>query len=203
MNAPTTADATQVAGTHYKTLAIQPWNYTAANGLNWFEGEVIKYVTRWQSKGGVNDLRKARHIIDKMVELSVNHGWPAEHITVEQLAQLLGFEIENPWAALRAVCPAEVDDNLLAALRNRDADGPTRRLPETDESALERAVVATDQITAALETCNGLLQGVTGKPFPLHTALRTTLTHTESSLVTALRDLNTFRGIVKEHSAHE
>ena len=203
MNAPTHADATQVAGTHYKTLAIQPWNYTAANGLNWFEGEIVKYVTRWQSKGGVDDLRKARHIIDKMIELSVKFGWPAEAIDGEKLAQLLGFEFENPFAVAGQACVDAIGQAMTMIEREDEAAGATRRLPETDESALERAVVATDQITAALETCNGLLQGVTGKPFPLHTALRTTLKHTESSLVTALRDLNTFRGIVKEHSAHE
>lgn len=61
------ASDTQVGGTHYQ-LAIQPWDYIAANGLGYFEGNVVKYVSRWKSKGGVEDLRKARHYLDKLIE---------------------------------------------------------------------------------------------------------------------------------------
>lgn len=63
------ANDTQVAGTHYKTLGIQPWDYIAANNLGWFEGSVVKYVTRWRSKGGLADLKKAQHILEKLIEL--------------------------------------------------------------------------------------------------------------------------------------
>jgi hypothetical protein len=63
------ANDTQVAGGHYKQKAIQPWDYIAANGIGYFEGNVIKYVSRWRDKGGVEDLRKARHYIDKLIEL--------------------------------------------------------------------------------------------------------------------------------------
>jgi hypothetical protein len=58
----------QVAGTHYKDLAIQPVQYIRANNLDFFEGNVIKYVTRWRHKGGVQDLRKARHYLDMLIE---------------------------------------------------------------------------------------------------------------------------------------
>lgn len=60
---------TQVAGGHYKTLKIQPVEYIHANGIGYFEGNVIKYVTRWRAKGGLEDLRKARHYIDLLIEL--------------------------------------------------------------------------------------------------------------------------------------
>lgn len=59
----------QVAGSHYKKLAIQPVEYIHANGIGYFEGNVIKYVSRWRSKGGVADLEKARHYIDLLIEL--------------------------------------------------------------------------------------------------------------------------------------
>ena len=39
-----------------------------ANGIGFMEGSVIKYVTRWQDKGGVQDLRKARHFLDLLIE---------------------------------------------------------------------------------------------------------------------------------------
>jgi hypothetical protein len=69
MSTPSTALDVQVAGSHYKDLAIQPVQYIHANGIGYFEGNVIKYVTRWRSKGGLADLEKARHYIDLLIEL--------------------------------------------------------------------------------------------------------------------------------------
>lgn len=65
------ANDTQCGGSHYKTRAIQPWDYIAANNLGYFEGNIVKYVSRWESKGGVEDLRKARHYLDKLIELQI------------------------------------------------------------------------------------------------------------------------------------
>jgi hypothetical protein len=58
----------QVGGNHYKELPIQPVQYIFENGIGYFEGNVIKYVTRWRSKGGVADLEKARHYIDMLID---------------------------------------------------------------------------------------------------------------------------------------
>jgi len=63
------ANQNQVGGTHYKSKAIQPWDYIAANELGYFEGNIVKYVSRWKDKGGLDDLRKARHYLDKLIEL--------------------------------------------------------------------------------------------------------------------------------------
>lgn len=63
------ANDRQVAGDHYKGKTIQPWDYIASNGLGYFEGNVVKYVSRWRDKGGVADLQKARHYLDKLIEL--------------------------------------------------------------------------------------------------------------------------------------
>lgn len=62
----------QVGGTHYQQMAIQPADYIMRNGLGFAEGCVIKYVSRWQSKGGVEDLRKARHFLEMLIELEIN-----------------------------------------------------------------------------------------------------------------------------------
>jgi len=59
----------QVGGDHYKDLKIQPIEYIHANGIGYFEGNVIKYVTRWREKGGIADLKKARHYLDLQIEL--------------------------------------------------------------------------------------------------------------------------------------
>lgn len=68
----TEANTMQVGGTHYKTKEVQPWDYIAANNLGYFEGNVIKYVSRWKDKGGLDDLKKARHYLDKLIEISEN-----------------------------------------------------------------------------------------------------------------------------------
>jgi len=70
------ADDMQVGGEHYRTKDIQPWTAMQAwmtpeqfKGFLW--GNVIKYIARWQDKGGVEDLRKARHYMDKLIEMQV------------------------------------------------------------------------------------------------------------------------------------
>lgn len=58
----------QVDGNHYKNLVIQPAEYSFKNELNWHQGEIIKYVTRYNLKNGRKDLEKARHLIDMLIE---------------------------------------------------------------------------------------------------------------------------------------
>ena len=59
----------QVSGNHYKDLAIQPVEYIHANGIGYFEGNVIKYVSRWRNKNGIADLEKAKHYLELLIEL--------------------------------------------------------------------------------------------------------------------------------------
>jgi hypothetical protein len=59
----------QEGGNHYKDLKIQPVEYIHANAIPYFEGNVIKYVSRWRAKNGIADLKKARHYIDLLIEL--------------------------------------------------------------------------------------------------------------------------------------
>lgn len=61
--------ATQVGGSHYKGMAIQPVEYIHRNGIGFCEGSAIKYLSRWRQKGGMQDLRKARHFIDLLIEM--------------------------------------------------------------------------------------------------------------------------------------
>jgi hypothetical protein len=62
------ADDMQVGGSHYKNKSIQPWDYIIGNNLGYMEGNIVKYVSRWRDKGGVDDLKKARHYLDKLIE---------------------------------------------------------------------------------------------------------------------------------------
>lgn len=60
---------TQEGGSHYKALKIQPVEYIHANNIGYLEGNVIKYVTRHESKNGVEDINKAIHYLQLIKEL--------------------------------------------------------------------------------------------------------------------------------------
>ena len=59
----------QVGGDHYKDMAIQPAEFITKNSLGFLEGCVIKRMCRWRKKNGVEDLRKAIHEIELLIEL--------------------------------------------------------------------------------------------------------------------------------------
>ncbi len=58
----------QIGGEHYKTMAIQPITYIMANDLGWCEGNAIKYVTRFKQKGGRQDIEKAIHYLQILLD---------------------------------------------------------------------------------------------------------------------------------------
>lgn len=60
---------TQVAGTHYKDMKIQPVEFIHANGLGFLEGCIVKRICRWKNKNGVEDLRKIIHEVNLLIEL--------------------------------------------------------------------------------------------------------------------------------------
>ena len=53
---------------HYSNLPMEPWDFIQQNKLDFFEGNVVKYICRWRDKGGVDDLRKAITYIEKIIE---------------------------------------------------------------------------------------------------------------------------------------
>lgn len=61
------ANDRQVGGDHYKT-SIEPWDYILSNGIDFMEGNIIKYVSRARSKNGANDYQKALHYTEKLIE---------------------------------------------------------------------------------------------------------------------------------------
>lgn len=62
------ANSRQVGGNHYTKLAIQPMQYSMANKLDACQHTIVKYVTRFRDKGGIQDLEKAKHVIDLLIE---------------------------------------------------------------------------------------------------------------------------------------
>lgn len=59
----------QEGGSHYKDFPIQPVQYIFMNKIPYLEGNVIKYVTRHQSKAGIEDIKKAIHYLQLIAEL--------------------------------------------------------------------------------------------------------------------------------------
>ncbi len=58
----------QVGGNHYQDMPIQPWEFIEKNKIGFSEGNIIKYVARWRKKNGLEDLKKARHYIDLLIQ---------------------------------------------------------------------------------------------------------------------------------------
>ena len=58
----------QIGGNHYKKMKIQPSKFVIENKLLFPEGSVIKYICRHPYKGGKEDLEKAKHFIDMIIE---------------------------------------------------------------------------------------------------------------------------------------
>lgn len=59
----------QVGGDHYLKQAIQPWELVKKNNLDFFQGNIVKYVMRWRDKGGIQDLRKAQHTLEHYIKI--------------------------------------------------------------------------------------------------------------------------------------
>ena len=58
----------QVGGTHYKKCGIEPVEYIHANGLDFFRGNIVKYVTRDKDKNGAEDIRKVIDYANMILE---------------------------------------------------------------------------------------------------------------------------------------
>jgi hypothetical protein len=67
----------QIGGDHYVTKSVQPWDAMKAwmsheEFAGFLRGNVIKYIARYKDKGGLDDLQKARHYLDKLIEIVGN-----------------------------------------------------------------------------------------------------------------------------------
>lgn len=69
------ASDTQIGGTHYSSKRIQPWDAMESwmsheQFKGFLRGNAIKYIARCDDKGGIEDIKKARHYLDKLIEIS-------------------------------------------------------------------------------------------------------------------------------------
>ena len=70
----TSAMSTQVGGSHYTKMKIQPYEYCHVNRMGYVEGTSLKYLSRWRDKGGLEDLEKAKHAIEWLIAYETTHG---------------------------------------------------------------------------------------------------------------------------------
>ena len=79
--APARANDRQVGGTHYKAFKYETWDVIIDWRLGYLDGNAVKYLSRWRLKGGIEDLKKARHYIDKLLETLEADG-PVSNVAV-------------------------------------------------------------------------------------------------------------------------
>lgn len=91
------ANTYQVDGDHYRNTEIQHWDFAASNNFDYFQGQITKYVTRWKSKNGVKDLEKAKHFLEKYLELET------QKIKKNQLPPIHAFTRDLPQTLMGSV----------------------------------------------------------------------------------------------------
>ena len=76
----------QVGGDHYSRLGVEPIQFIETNGLGYHEGNVIKYISRWRNKNGIEDLKKAKWYVDRLLALEEATQAEARLVLNEQIA---------------------------------------------------------------------------------------------------------------------
>ncbi len=122
----------QVGGSHYKDMKIQPIEFIQANGLDFCQGSVIKYVSRYRNKNGLEDLQKARNYLDLMIrELDPGHAVTGVPIAPNGgiIADSLGDKGSIEWRAKKDtdnLCDECIKDyRICGANREHGTDNST------------------------------------------------------------------------------
>ena len=87
------ANDIQHGGDHYKGAEFQHWDLIARNGIGYLEGVASKYPTRWRRKNGAEDVQKAIHYVDKILELIDDCGYRPSGVAPEE--DLVRFFTQN------------------------------------------------------------------------------------------------------------
>lgn len=92
-----TANDRQVGGSHYRAK-IQHWDFAWDNEMDYFQGQITKYVARWKNKNGLQDLQKAQHFLEKYIELVEAHikKYEGEGMPPESLGNIFKGEFFDP-----------------------------------------------------------------------------------------------------------
>ena len=91
----------QINGNHYKNFKIQPIEFISMNNLDFFQGNVIKYICRFREKDGIGDLNKIKHYIDMLIDLEYSSEIKKDMCTVIITEDLKPPSLKNPPMAIK------------------------------------------------------------------------------------------------------
>jgi len=90
------ANDKQVAGTHYKKYTIQPWDAIVDWQLGFLDGCAVKYISRWKDKGGVEDIKKAIHFLEKLLETQMDSKLRLKQLELQSEIHKAKSEVSAP-----------------------------------------------------------------------------------------------------------
>lgn len=131
------ANDIQHGGDHYKGAKFQHWDLMAKCRIGYLEGCATKYASRWRKKNGVEDLKKAIHYVDKILECVEDYDYRLAGCAMpEDLDRFFAENnIENVWeiSAISLLCTWRNKQNLMRAKADleRLLDIANHQLPDT------------------------------------------------------------------------
>ena len=137
------ANDKQIAGSHYKTMTPdipQHWDIVALHNLDYFQGQITKYVMRWKNKNGIQDLQKALHFLEKYIELNS----PKEVTHTDGLTGVKKYpddyqeQLATKMAKMRNDAMIGIPDHLREAFKERSdkAKSQMAEMPESLQGAI-------------------------------------------------------------------
>ena len=112
------ANDKQVAGSHYKTMTPdipQHWDIVALHNLDYFQGQITKYVMRWKNKNGIQDLQKALHFLEKYIELSSPKEEPVQ-VAINKYPDDYQEQLASKMSKMREDAMIGIPDHLRAEM---------------------------------------------------------------------------------------
>ena len=103
------ANKRQVGGNHYQNQ-IQHWDWVFSNELDYFQGQITKYVARWRHKNGVEDLEKALHFLEKYIELQKEESAMAD-VTINVTGVSTNTTVDTSGGSSNELCYQVVKDD--------------------------------------------------------------------------------------------
>ena len=174
------ANDKQVAGSHYKTMTPdipQHWDIVALHSLDYFQGQITKYVMRWKNKNGIQDLQKALHFLEKYIEINSPKEEPTQ-VAINKYADDYQEKLSADMAKMREDAMIGIPDHLreeiqrayTADLRERldvmnVISGPQLKLKER----AEKAAVQMEEMPESLQGVSPMLKNFWGadeEPLP-------------------------------------
>jgi hypothetical protein len=89
------ANDRQVGGNHYKGAKLEHWDVVWMFSLDYFQGQITKYVFRWRDKGGIVDLEKGLHFYEKYLECVKGNSMEADN-DIEQMVEIIPYPMVKP-----------------------------------------------------------------------------------------------------------